>query len=427
MRIGLKFQLMGMAILLVLLTVAVSSFFFTRQEKEVLLREMTRRGTTITRNLATISTDSLVSNDTLALATYVQSVMRNEGVAYAMLLNEKGDVMAHNRMENVGKAYVEPQGVRPLTNEAILIQPYRNEAGEKILDIAMPIKLRNDVLIGSAHVGMAQAASDAIVSQSFRETLWVAAGLLIIGIILSIFITDIMLRPVEELLRGAKALGEGNLNYRINIKGKGELAIVGQAFNEMAERIKGLFIGVLKALAAALASRDKTAGGHDQRVSEYATACATYIGMPPEEVENLRLAAQVQNLGHIAVPDAILEKTGKLTGEEYEKMKDHPNTGADILNQIPALRGTVPLVRHHHERFDGTGYPAGLKGKTIPLGARILAVADALDAMTSQQKHRKVLTREQAIEELKNGAGTQFDPDIVEAFIEMLHEYKGGT
>jgi len=385
---------------------------------------MTRRGATIARNLATISTDSLVGNDSLALATFVESTLRNDGVAYAMILDDKGTVLAHNRIENLGKSYVEPAGVRPLTNESILIQPYRNEAKEKVLDIALPITLRNGVRIGSVHVGMAQNANDKLVDEALKEAAWIAAGLLLIGIIIAIFFTQLILRPLHDLVEGAKALGEGDLNYRLRLPGRTEFALLGNAFNEMARRLKELYIGMLRAMAKALESRDQYSSGHDQRVSEYAGMLAGYIGMSPDAVENIRLAALVQNLGHIAVPDRIREKTGKLTPEEYEVLKRHPVLGSDILNQVQALRGTVPLVRHHHERFDGTGYPQGLKGKDIPLGARILAVADAFDAMTSTQRHRQAVDLNEAIAELKRGAGTQFDPQILEAFVELLKRKK---
>ncbi len=410
-----------MTITLVVVTVFGSTYFFTRQERDVLIRETMRRGTTIARNLATISTDFLITNDKLALATYVDSVTKNEGVMYSMILDEKGSILAHNRIENIGKAYLEPSGVRPLTNEEVLIQPYTNKKGIPIMDIALPIMLRNGVRIGSVHIGMSQRAIDNLVNQTFRDSLSIAAGLLIIGIIISVLVTNIMLRPVGQLMREAKALGEGNLDSRIEIKGRSELAVLGKTFNEMASHLKDLYIGVLRAMAKALESRDKFSAGHDQRVAEYAGACAGNIRLSKDEIENIQLAAQVQNLGHIAVPDTIMEKTGRLTPAEYEKLKEHPVVGADILSQIKALRGTVPLVLHHHERFDGRGYPQGLKGKQIPLGARILAVADAFDAMISVQRHRGAISRQAALEEIQKGAGTQFDPEVVAAFIETVN------
>jgi HD-GYP domain-containing protein (c-di-GMP phosphodiesterase class II) len=286
--------------------------------------------------------------------------------------------------------------------------------------VDLPMTLRNGVRVGIVAVGMSQKSIDALLQQALREMVGLGVGLVLVGIFIAIFFIHAILKPVSQLMRGARMLGEGNLNYRIRLKGKGEFSVLARAFDEMGARLKELYIGMLRAMAKTLESRDKFAGGHDQRVSEYASACALVLGMPVDEVDNIRLAAQVQNLGNIAVPDVVLENTGKLTEEEYERLKKHVETGADILNQVPALRGAVPLVLHHHERFDGRGYPKGLQGKTIPLGARILAVADAFDAMTFEQKHRRAMTFEAALEELKRGAGTQFDPEIVEAFIKML-------
>ncbi|MEW6516363.1 MAG: HD domain-containing phosphohydrolase [candidate division FCPU426 bacterium] len=425
MRISIKLQFILITIALVTVTVLGSTFFFIRQERDVLLREMTRRGATIARNLATVSTDSLIGNDQLALATFVTSTMKNDGVLYALTLNDRMQILAHSRIEDVGKSYVEPPGLRPLTNEEILIQPYQDDKKEPIIDIAIPINLRNGVRIGAVHVGMSQRAIDRFVNQTFRESMSIAAGLLLIGVFVSVLLINMTMRPLNDLLHGIKAIGEGNLNYKINLKGQNELTLVANAFNEMTEHLKELYIGMLRAMAKTLESRDKFAGGHDQRVAEYAASVAQVIGLAVEEVENIRLAAQVQNLGHIAVPDSILHSTGKLSEQEYKKLKEHPMVGAEILNQIQALRGTVKLVLHHHERYDGAGYPAGLKGKDIPLGARILAVADAFDAMTSAQKHRSAMTRSQAIDELKKGSGTQFDPEIVDVFIETVALKKG--
>ncbi len=422
MRAGLKFQFILMTVTLVAVTVFGSTYFFTQQEREVLLREMTRRGATITRNLATVSTDALISGDHLSLATFVASIMKNEGVAYAMILDEKGKILAHSKISNVGKEYVEPAGLRPLTNEDILIQSFQNQEGHTLTDIAIPINLRNGVQVGAVHVGMSQKSVTEHVNQAFREALSIAAALLLIGVIVAVFFTNIMMKPVAELMRGVHEIGGGNLNFKIDIKGKNELAILANAFNEMTDNLKELYIGVLRAMAKALEHRDKFVGGHDQRVAEYASQLAAHIGLDQEEIANIHLAGQVQNIGHIAVPDVILGKTGKLTPEEYEVMKQHTLVGADILSQIEALRGVVPLVLHHHERYDGKGYPKGLAGKTIPLGARILAVADAFDAMTSEQKHRAPISRREAMEDLKQNAGTQLDPELVGAFVMMLEK-----
>lgn len=419
MKTGLKFQFVTLCIVLAAITVFGLSFFFIRQESDVLLQEMIRRGAAITRNLAIVSTDFLINHDHLALATYVDSTRKNEGVSYSFILDEKGTVIAHSQIDQVGKQYTEPKGIRALANEEILIQNYQEASGQPLVDIAVPIRLRSGLTIGVVHVGMEQRAIDRLVNQALQGSLLIAALLLVAGIGIAILVIQMLLRPVRDLMSGVKALGEGDLNHKIPVRGKNELAILGQAFNEMSEHLKLLYLGMLRAMVKALESRNPLSVGHDQRVSELASRLARHLGLAAH-AESIGLAAQLQNLGLISVPDRVLENTGKLTPEEYEQLKQHPRRGAEILSQVQALENVVPLVRHHHERFDGQGYPEGLRGEEIPIGARILAVADAYDAMVSPQKHRAALPPEKALEELRRGANSQFDPNVVAAFMDML-------
>ena len=142
------------------------------------------------------------------------------------------------------------------------------------------------------------------------------------------------------------------------------------------------------------------------------------------ETEKLGYAALLHDLGKIAVPKAILQKEGKLSEEEFRLIREHPVIGGEIVQEINLLQDMAPLIRHHHERMDGRGYPDGLAGKEIPLGARILAVADSYDAMRTDRPYRKGLTEAEAEAELKRHAGTQFDPEIVYAFINMQSRSK---
>ena len=144
--------------------------------------------------------------------------------------------------------------------------------------------------------------------------------------------------------------------------------------------------------------------------------------MSQEKITMLRTAALLHDIGKIGISDGILRKPGALKAEEWEPIYSHPKLGVAILKHVNTLAGCLPAVQHHHERYDGSGYPSGLKGENIPFDARILAVADSYDAMTSPRPYRlSALTHEQAMEELRRGAGTQFDPKIVEVFID-LHE-----
>jgi putative two-component system response regulator len=176
----------------------------------------------------------------------------------------------------------------------------------------------------------------------------------------------------------------------------------------------------IKVLALALDARDHYTHGHSREVTEYAVAIAKEMGLPVKEIEIIRDAGILHDIGKIGIPDAVLLKPGRLTEEEYEQIKKHPEIGKSILQPVNCLADKIPLIYHHHERVDGTGYPAGLAGENIPLGARILAVADAYQAMTSDRPYRKALSMQIAIGELEKFKGKQFDPQIVDIFLRIL-------
>ncbi|TEB09010.1 HD-GYP domain-containing protein [Pelotomaculum propionicicum] len=176
----------------------------------------------------------------------------------------------------------------------------------------------------------------------------------------------------------------------------------------------------IEALADIIDKRDSYTSEHSLRVANYCREIAEQLNLQPSVVETLDTAARVHDLGKISVPDSILLKSGCLNPTEREIILGHSQVGYDILNNLRFYKSGAQLVRCHHETYDGNGYPQGLKAHNIPLGARILAVADAFDAMTSDRPYRKAMTREEAINELDRCSGTQFDPHIVKAFIRYL-------
>lgn len=173
------------------------------------------------------------------------------------------------------------------------------------------------------------------------------------------------------------------------------------------------------ALAKAIDARDTYTGAHSDRIAELAAALAQSLNVDAEDAYALRLGARLHDIGKIGVPDDILRKPGELTEQEWALMKLHPVIGAEILALVRPLHRVIPIVKHHQERYDGTGYPDGLAGEEIPLGARILAVVDAYSAMTDDRAYRRGLGPEEALAELERGAGTQFDPKVVEAFLRL--------
>lgn len=200
-----------------------------------------------------------------------------------------------------------------------------------------------------------------------------------------------------------------------------ELTLANHALHESLEALDESK-NMIFSLALALESKDEYIRGHSERVAEYAVALAKYLGLTEKEKQSLRYAAILHDTGKIGIPDVILNKSSKLSDEEWEIMKSHPGRGEKICSKLKFAQELLPVIRHHHEKFDGTGYPDGLKGENIPYLARIVAIADMVDAVTSQRPYRTAQTLEKALEELEINAGIQFDPDLALAFVKMYRQ-----
>jgi len=228
-----------------------------------------------------------------------------------------------------------------------------------------------------------------------------------------------------------KIIGVINANNKLNGKafGEGDLLLLKEIATESAiaienallyKSLKQVYLHTIGALASALDAKDHYTRSHSENVTNYAVAIAEEAKLPSAQIEIIRQACRLHDLGKIGIHDYILSKSGKLTPEEWKEVKMHSLRGAQILQPIGFLKEVAELIRQHHERFDGKGYPYNLRGRDIQLGARIMTVADAFDAMTSERPYRKALTLSQAIAELKNFSGTQFDPDVIKIFLQVL-------
>ena len=237
--------------------------------------------------------------------------------------------------------------------------------------------------------------------------------------------SDFLLKPlvVEEVGRSITRTFERLVTARQARAYRGSLETSLQRRThdlEMAlSELKSNYQMTLEALVASLDAREHETFSHSFRVRAYTRHLAKRAGFPPALLPSLEQGALLHDIGKIAVADAILLKPAKLTPDEWEEMRKHPVAGDEILKRVPFLGPASAIVRHHHERFDGTGYPDGLKGAEIPLGARLFTVADTLDAMTSDRSYRKGPGFEAAREEIQRHSGTQFDPHIVELFLKI--------
>lgn len=251
----------------------------------------------------------------------------------------------------------------------------------------------------------------------------ITAAILIIAFFFALKFVQGLLTPLDQLIRNIRAIGEG---YSITDlpalpKRYDELGEVAEAFHTLAGQTEEYSREVIQALVAALETRDSYTKRHSERVALYAQLLAQQLEVDPVTRENILRAGLLHDIGKIGVPESILNKPGALDDEEWRIMRSHPRMSYEILREVPfyTITGIDEMVLQHHERWDGRGYPKGLAGNQIRLEARILVIADAFDAMTSQRVYRKELSIEQALEELKRGTGQQFDPVSVKAFLDI--------
>jgi putative nucleotidyltransferase with HDIG domain len=296
----------------------------------------------------------------------------------------------------------------------------------------LPLKLR--IVLPFAAFALAVAAASTVLALgSDVHTLLMV--LLVLATIPTLVLWLLTARYVTDALAGHKValarVGEGDLGPQQQVLGRDELAQLAQAFNAMIgqlqvrqqamadqnQRIEESFLATIEALAAAIEARDPYQRGRTERVTEYALLIASMLEWSPDAQRALRKACILHDIGKIAVPDSILRKQSALDPEEATELRGHVDTGVRMLDSIAFLETALPVIRHHHEHYDGSGYPLGLRGDDIPAGARIIAVADALDAMTSERPYRRPQEFDFAKAEILKGSGKHFDPQVVTAFL----------
>jgi putative nucleotidyltransferase with HDIG domain len=213
--------------------------------------------------------------------------------------------------------------------------------------------------------------------------------------------------------------GLENLNSELK-KALGTLKVTNQELTDANQAVNRLNADLFHSLAEVFDMRDPYVGGHAAQVATYAVAIATEMELPADRIECIRQAAFLHDIGKLAVPEAILHKPGKLTDIEYEFVKKHADIGADLLSSTEGLLHLAPFVRHHHERWDGTGYPLGLAGEEIPLEARILNICDSVESMASDRPYHRSMSVKEILAEVQRCSGNQFDPMVVDAFDKLV-------
>lgn len=262
-------------------------------------------------------------------------------------------------------------------------------------------------------------------TQSLPDTLvLIFLAALVVSLLAAYYVSTRVARPLAALLRATEEVARGNLAHRARIYSSDEIGRVTAAFNHMTEslarqrdQLEASTESTMLTLAATIDARDPYTHGHSVRVAGYSREIGREMGLSAAELEVISRGCLVHDIGKIGIPDSILRKRGPLAGAELTRMRQHPETGYRLLQHLPWEPEVLDITRHHHERWDGRGYPAGLAGNQIPAVARLVAVADTLDAMTSDRPYRQAFSMEYAVEEIRRGAGSQFDPAVVDAFL----------
>ncbi|MGB8540558.1 MAG: HD domain-containing phosphohydrolase [Candidatus Acidiferrales bacterium] len=264
-----------------------------------------------------------------------------------------------------------------------------------------------------------------LTAQALRFVVGVTLIALLIGYLFAVGIT----RPIRGLVFSVHAMSRAEFHERVEVRGAAEIRELAETFNHMAgdieqyvERLKqaaaenrDLFLGSIRMLAAAIDEKDPYTRGHSGRVAKYSTIIGEYLGLNAEDLDRLRISALLHDVGKIGVDDRVLKKPGKLDDEEFALMKQHPVKGANIMRPVAQLKEMLPGIELHHERMDGAGYPYGLPGDQIPMMARIIAVADTFDAMTTNRPYQSAMDLEFALNRIRSLAISKFDPAVVAA------------
>jgi HD-GYP domain-containing protein (c-di-GMP phosphodiesterase class II) len=270
----------------------------------------------------------------------------------------------------------------------------------------------------------------ASVDRMTRSTVqWVGIALLLTILVAVVFAAGIA-RPIRTLAERTREIAAGNYQQRVAVTSRNEIGELAENFNVMsgeiekaveklrkaAEENHQLFINSIRMLAAAIDAKDPYTRGHSDRVARYSIGIGKHLGMNDEEIRRLKISALLHDVGKIGIDDRILRKPGALSDEEFAIMKTHPEKGAIIMSGVPQLTHMTPGMKYHHERWDGGGYPEGLKHDQIPLQARIVAIADTFDAMTTNRPYQKAMQIDYVVQKINSLAHSRFDPRVVAAF-----------
>jgi putative nucleotidyltransferase with HDIG domain len=399
-----------------------------------LLVELLKRSEALSKSIAASAGYSLLSKDLLSLDNMVFKVHKsNPDVESVAIVDHHGKIIAHSDLAQTGRIQSPPQGqVIQQGPDGTQIAVSRTRSAE-YFEIMTPISSFNKQL-GSVILRVNKLELLAAAQAARKRTIIFFAVILILGSAGSIVLSSFLTKPIQELSRGVDDLKEGKEHRKLQVYSQDEFGKLTASFNEMtalidaqssklnqyAKELEDSYVATIRVLAAAIDARDPYTHGHSARVSVLSVQIGKQIGLDNKSLEELEVACLFHDIGKIKTPDSILRKRDKLTVGEYNEMMRHTEYGAEILGKAPSLQKYIAPVRHHHEWFNGKGYPDGLMGDAIPLFAAIIAITDAYDAMTSNRPYRSAISDMKTIEEIIKCSGRQFHPELVTVFARIM-------
>ena len=434
MYVGIRFKLSLWTCLLVTIVITVSSVIVMGIMDTFLLGELVKRGMSLSRGAANAAGYSMLVRDRLSLDNLVAKIKeRQEDIIYVAVIDHHGTVAAHSELEKSGSHFQPEAGVviSKDSDGAMVSRVTRNR--QVFYEFSTPVVFTGKE-IGQFFLAIDAVALTTAQQAARRKVAVMALLILLLSVAGTCYIARIFTRPIKQLNDGVFLLKSGRNLGAITVTQHDELGELTSNFNDMAsvilnqqdklaEYARGLeesYFSTVKILALSIDARDDYTMQHSTRVAALSLMLAEEMGLSTEEQRELEVAALVHDLGKIRIPDHILKKTGPLNVDEFLRVKRHPRDGADILGCSQALRRFIPAVLHHHECYNGRGYPDGLRGEAIPPFASIIALADTYDAMTTSRPYRAGLPVVVAIEEIIRCRGIQFNPRLTDYFISAL-------
>ncbi len=432
---SIRFKFAAVILLLLAVVTMTFSVLTVKTVENHIVNDVISRAQAISESAAASAAYSMLSNDMLGMDSVVSRVKSSHlEVDFVAIADNSMKALAHSDIGLLGKT------IRLIPGKLLRMDRYGRvtEDGTGGVEVVTPVifskKRLGYVVLGMDRSLLLDATQSA--EKSVIKGLVVAFVLGVAGVlVLSASIT----KPIKELSSGVEELKQGR-KKPLRVYSKDELGRLTENFNGMSALIveqkdqlaqyagdlEEAFISTLEVLAAAIDARDPYTMGHSERVAQLSVKMGEAIGLSKKELEDLKNACLFHDVGKIKTPDHVLLKPGRLDDDEFREMARHTEDGMHIISKSPRLAKYIPAVRHHHEWYNGKGYPDGLSGDDIPLHAAIISIADSFDAMTSNRPYRKSRSEAEAIKEILRCSGTQFNPHLVDVFVGAFkNEHEG--